>query len=561
MIFQGTATTPQTISDPSNTFSGEWIVKAGRLLGAAVNSLGTNSITLDPSYILPAYFSTALPIADIVGPAVLEVNYDLNSAGALTLLNSGRMRLHQNVVFSAVNTEGTPLSAGTHYYAELAANYPANFEANGSGSITVQPYGAPPLLIIVQPSPQHLYAGRTAHFTASASGEPPISYQWLKDGVPLTEGGNLTGVTNTTLTISNVAAGDVGNYSLRASNTRSTTSSTAALTLMAASDSYEIAVSNVNPVAFYPLNETGDPALGTTLAFDYGSGLNGTYGTAVLNGFNSIAGPLAADGFAGFAAGNKAAQFANLAVASRVQVAPWNLNTNTVTITAWINPSGPQTPNNALAFCRGGGTVAGLSYCSVLDAPTGNSVLAYNWNNEGETYSWNSGLTPPIGQWSFVALVVTPTNATIHLMNTNGLASATRAYSQAVQAFGGTTLIGDDSNTADGARAFYGRMDDVAVFGNALSKSQLVVLYAAANGAVNYAPILAAQPVSQALFVGQTVQFTVVGGGTDPLSYQWQSGPSGGPYVNLSDGGKITGATTASLTIRMWRMRMLPIML
>ncbi len=135
---------PQVISGPTNTFSGQWIVQCGWLQGAAGNSLGTNSITVDPLY---TGYLAAMPNATSPnGPALFEVNYDLNSAGTLTLTDGGLMNLHQNCTFAAVNIEGTALSAGVHSYAELRANFPNSFLPNGSGSITVLPvaYGAPP---------------------------------------------------------------------------------------------------------------------------------------------------------------------------------------------------------------------------------------------------------------------------------------------------------------------------------------------------------------------------------------------------------------------------------
>jgi hypothetical protein len=469
----------------------------------------------------------------------------------LTLINGGTFRLHQNCVFSAVNIEGTYLTAGTHYYAELLANYPNNIEAGRSGSITVQPYGPAPLLITTQPGPQQLYAGRTGHFTATISGTSPITYQWLKNGVPLADGGNISGTTNTTLTISNVAAGDAANYSLRATNVRGTTTSTAvALSLATPAEIYESAVVAANPAAFYQLNETSDPAV-IAQAWDYVGGYNGTYGTAVQNGnpTYNIAGPLPAAGFPGFAAGNKAAQFVNGTLDARVTVAPWNLNTNTVTITAWINPTGTQYPYNGIVFCRGGGTVAGLNYSPGVDA-SGNYTLGYTWNNDWETYNWDSTLVAPPGQWSLVALVVTPTNATIHVMNTNGLVASSHPWNHVVQAFGGTTLIGDDSNASNGTRVFNGTIDDVAIFNSALSPSQIVALYSAASGISSFAPAIGGQPLSQTLYAGQTAQFVVAGGGTEPVSYRWQMSPSGaGTFSDLTDGGKISGATTPTLII------------
>jgi hypothetical protein len=375
---------------------------------------------------------------------------------------------------------------------------------------------------------------------------PPITYTWRKGGAPLSNGGNISGAASAALTITSASGGDADNYDVVVSNPGgSITSSIAPLTIVALTgEAYEAAVTAANPAVFYQLNETGDPATNNSPAYDYVGGINGTYGVAAQNGnanYN-IAGPTIGTGFPGFNNGNTAGQFANFVVGSRVSVGPWNLNTNTVTITAWVAPNGPQNPLNAIVFCRAGGTVAGLNY-----GPGG--TLGYNWNNEYETYNWNSGLATPPGQWSFVAVVVTPTSATVHVMNTNGLSSATHTYNHIALSFSGTTLIGDDSAAANGARVFNGVIDDVAVFNRSLSKGELFGLYTNASGTSLYGPIIVSQPTSQSKYAGETAQFTVAGGGSDPLTYQWQSGPTGGPYTNLSDIGKFSGTGTETLTI------------
>src|SRR3989338_3815691 len=62
--------------------------------------------------------------------------------------------------------------------------------------------------------------------------------------------------------------------------------------------------------------------------------------------------------------------------------------------------------------------------------------------------------------------------------------------------------------------------------------------------AVNDAPIITTQPVSQIKMPGQTATFTVAASGTAPLSYQWRKGTS-----PLSNAGKYSGVTTTTLTI------------
>lgn len=550
-LLQSPAVNPHLISGNSNTFSGQWTIRAGWLRGVGTNSLGTGNIVVDPYAEVPLDPNVVATTTIFNGPAILEPMYDLNSPGTLTLANGGQMRLHQNCAFTAVTIDGMPLSSGTHYYAELAATYPANFPAGGSGAITVKPYGQLPVIFIQQPLPQMVYQGKTARFSAVASGPGTISYQWRKGGVNLSDGGNISGANTPSLTISNVSTLDGGNYDVVVSNgVDSNTSRAVPLTVVIPSgEAYEAAVLAASPAVFYRLNEMGDP-LTNAYAFDFIGGGLGNYGAATLNGFNAIAGPTSASGFPGFAAGNKAVQGSAYVAGSRVTVAPWNLNTNTVTITAWVNPSTVQAPSVGLVFCRGSGTVAGLNFSSGVDA-LGNRTLGYTWNNEWETYSWDSGIAPPSGQWSFVALVVSPTSATLHLMNANGLLESTRTYAHVPQSFAGTTLIGDDPAAGDGSRSFAGVIDDVAVFPTSLSKAQLVALYSAALGsAANYAPVISLQPASQFLYAGQTATFRVAGGGTEPLTYQWKKGAVGsGVYANLTDGGNVSGATTATLVI------------
>jgi len=549
VILNSGTTIAQQITGTSNTYSGQWIVQCGWLQGNAPNSLGTNSITVDTGY--SGYLSAMSGAASPAGPAWFEPGYDLNSAGVLTLTNGGIMRLHQNCIFSSVVIEGTSLSAGTHSYCELVTASPANIAAGGSGSITVRPYSLAPL-VLVQPPNDLVYAGGQARFSVSAVGATPFGYQWRKNTVNLTDGGNISGSTNATLVVTNVSAGDVANYDVIVTNIAGTaTSASGSLSILTPSETYETAVASANPYAFYQLNETGDPAgCAGIVAVDNGSGYNGTYGNTVQNGniAYNIAGPTAGDGLPGFSAANKAANFFNLSGGSKITLPALNLNTNTVTMAAWIKPNGPQNPFEAIVFCRGGDTVAGLNYSPGTDI-LGNTTIGYTWNNEGETYNWNSGIAAPFNTWSFVALVVTPTNATVHLMNTNGLVSATHTYPHVVESFNGTTLIGDDSaDGGNGGRAFSGVIDDVVIFNRALSKTELAGLFSTASGVSTYPPIIVNPPAAQALYVAQTAQFNVAAGGSEPLTYQWQKGASG-TYADLSDGGQISGAHTGTLTI------------
>ena len=69
---------------------------------------------------------------------------------------------------------------------------------------------------------------------------------------------------------------------------------------------------------------------------------------------------------------------------------------------------------------------------------------------------------------------------------------------------------------------------------------------------VNVTPLVLAitgEPASQTNSVGGNVSFTAVATGYPVLTYQWQAGPPGGPYTNLVNGGNISGATNATLSL------------
>src|SRR5207245_909953 len=57
------------------------------------------------------------------------------------------------------------------------------------------------------------------------------------------------------------------------------------------------------------------------------------------------------------------------------------------------------------------------------------------------------------------------------------------------------------------------------------------------------APVITQQPQNQSVTAGQTASFSVAASGTAPLSYQWQSKPSG-----ASSFSNIAGATSSSYT-------------
>jgi hypothetical protein len=119
----------------TNTFTGQWNVLQGPLVGSGANSLGTNTITIGAG-------------------GILETTYPINNPNASLILN-GKMFLTQTDAFQSVVINGTPLPVGIYTAARLHATnataFPLTFIAldgspatSASGAIQVGNVLVPP---------------------------------------------------------------------------------------------------------------------------------------------------------------------------------------------------------------------------------------------------------------------------------------------------------------------------------------------------------------------------------------------------------------------------------
>jgi len=282
----------------------------------------------------------------------------------------------------------------------------------------------------------------------------------------------LVGLASTAFADTNVVNGQTYFYTVTAINpalggeSPSSVEASAKPVYATTSTAYQKAMLAAAPVVWWRINETNG-----ALLYDAIGSRNGTNAGAVVLG---VAGPRPPD-FLGFEMTNTAAQFANGAANSWINIPALNLNTNTVTITAWIYPVGTPADYAGLLFCRSGGTVAGINYGGSFGSNAG--MISYTWNNDQSTWNWTSGLTPPANQWSFVALSIEPSRAIMYLANSGGLHAATNNFAHVNQSFSSPGTIGTDTYNSSG-RAFNGILDEVAVFNCALSAAQIQSLFA-----------------------------------------------------------------------------------
>lgn len=132
--------------------------------------------------------------------------------------------------------------------------------------------------VTIQPQSRVVNVGSAINFGVEAIGTAPLSWHWRKDGVNLVDGGRISGVMTTNLTIANVQSSDAGNYTVVVTNAYgSVTSQVATLTIDDGLPWAKRVASTINP----------DDELAIGLAIDSAANL---YATGWFDGTNDFGG-------------------------------------------------------------------------------------------------------------------------------------------------------------------------------------------------------------------------------------------------------------------------------
>jgi DNA/RNA endonuclease G (NUC1) len=198
-----------------------------RTLAAAGNELliisgpsGFASSTLASGVAIPGYtwkIAVVVPLGP--GTALSRINASTRVI-ALKMPNIAGIRNNpwQQYVTSAAQLEA---DTGFTFFTALAPAIAAALRSQVDGQTAA---GSP--VITAQPASQTTFAGGSATFSVTATGDEPLVYQWFKDDAPL------AGAVSATLTIANAQAGDIGVYNVVVTNAiGSQTSADAALVI------------------------------------------------------------------------------------------------------------------------------------------------------------------------------------------------------------------------------------------------------------------------------------------------------------------------------------------
>ena len=358
-----------------------------------------------------------------------------------------------------------------------------------------------PPAITQQPVGGNVIAGGRFTFTVAANA---LGWQWCSNGVPI--GGALS----SSFTLTNVQAGNAGNYSVILTNYGgATTSSVAVLTVIPAS-TYTTNVLADGPIHYYPLDETNG-----FFATDLGTKAtqNGIHTGGIMINQPAVHQGLGACAHFDGAAGT----FVNLGL--------FHPGSN-VTIEAWTKMDVDARVNFNAVVARWDG-----SYEMDFTPSAAPTVWL---KRDGNIMGSAAGTVAAVrGQWHHLVAVFTNGLLT---MFTDGIQGSVSNLGGVLQNAGGVpdrVLIGATRNGSDNSWNFKGFIDEVAVYDYALSPGQILSHYQAG---ITSAPVITSVPVGGTVPEGSDFTFTVAADYVQ--SYQW-----------CKNGTNLPGATSPTYTL------------
>jgi hypothetical protein len=173
-----------------------------------------------------------------------------------------------------------------------------------------------------------------------------------------------------------------------------------------------------------------------------------------------------------------------------------NLNTNSVSIAAWVKRDGVQVEWAGMVFCRGPNTLNNEWPSTVTGIGFGGDSKTADrhdlrYHHDDWWWDFESGLTVPNDVWTFVALVVAPDQATLYMSEGETVSSASNVTFHGADAWDAPTFVGGDpqvlSDTMELHRIMKGRIDDVRIYDYSLPISEILAL--AGSSTLVYMPL------------------------------------------------------------------------
>jgi Concanavalin A-like lectin/glucanases superfamily/Regulator of chromosome condensation (RCC1) repeat/Immunoglobulin domain/Immunoglobulin I-set domain len=353
-------------------------------------------------------------------------------------------------------------------------------------------------VITVPPTNESVTVGNNTSFSVVATGSAPLSYQWYYNAATI---GNAT---NAMLVLTNVQSSNAGSYSVTIVNVGGSTNSPSA-TL-----GVNPAVSVAPPAGltnWWPAENNALDVIAGANGFLYG---NTAYATGKVGQSFHFSGA-----YGGVSFGSTAGNFGT----NDFTVEFW-MRTTAVAYGEYpiINKSSACGSTNELTIRLEGQGFNNTNTSGTLVADVGQATNV----TVHSTRIINDGL------FHHVALVRQATNILFYIDGTFDAGGSTAGIISVTNA--GNLLAGiSPCIGTDGISSYFaGDLDELSIYGRALSPAQILAVYNAAGaGKIPFPPIIITQPTSQNVIATSNTTFSVSAGGDMPLSYQWYGINSG----------------------------------
>ena len=171
------------------------------VMGSNAEGATSTVLAITVNDIPPANLVYSSNPATYVGATPIVANSPSNAGGAVvtyTVVSALPSGLNLDTRTGSIT--GTPMVLANSVYVVTATN------SGGSTvcTLTIQVIAPPPPVIVTQPTKRYAPPDSTATFRVVASGSGPLSYQWDKNGTPV------SGATSTSYTTPPITAGDDG---------------------------------------------------------------------------------------------------------------------------------------------------------------------------------------------------------------------------------------------------------------------------------------------------------------------------------------------------------------
>ena len=415
----GATASTYSIGSTSTSDAGSYTVVVTNSAGSATSNAAT--LTVTAAVVAPAITTQPSSSSVTAGSAA---SFSVAASGTATLTYQWRKdgTAISGATASTYSISSTATSdAGS--YTVVVTNSAGSATSNAAVLTVNIPTQAP--TITTQPIASTVTAGSAASFSVVASGTAPFTYQWRKDGSPV------SGATAATYTIASAATTDAGNYTVTVTNSAgSVTSSAAALIVNTA----PAIATQPSAVAVQAGGEASFTVIATgTAPFAYQWSKNGAAIAGATSATYKITATIAED------AGSYSVVVSNSVGSTTSSAASLTL-VATVTAPAITNPpsSASVTAGNAVNF-------------SV--AASGTSPFTYQWRKDGTAISGATAATYTIPS----AATIDTGSYAVTVTNSAGSATsnaATLTVTAAATAPTITTQPSSSSVTAGSAASF-----------------------------------------------------------------------------------------------------------